>query len=103
MMRENVATECHDLKELESLTRAGLFKKGRDLLFSADNDTLPARLALEGAVKADADPARRATERAANFTMVSSLIVHDAFINTRIFTRSRQQIFSFNVELRALG
>jgi hypothetical protein len=102
MMRENVATECHDLKELESLTRAGLFKKGRDLLFSADNDTLPARLAVEGAVKADADPARRATERAANFTMVSSLIVHDAF-NTRIFTRSRQQIFSFNVELRALG
>jgi len=42
------------------------------LLFSADKATVPARVEAVEAVKAEADPARRATERAANFTMVSS-------------------------------
>jgi hypothetical protein len=41
------------------------------LLFSADKATDPARLEAVDVVKAEADPASKATERAANFTIFS--------------------------------
>lgn len=51
------------------LTRGGLFINGRDLLFSADRETIPARLEEVDGAKAEADPARKAAARAASFTI----------------------------------
>ena len=47
---------------------------GRDLLFSAERDTLPARLEEVDGAKAEADPASKAAARAAIFTIFNVLV-----------------------------
>lgn len=60
-------------KEKEQLlTRGGLFMNGRDLLFSTEREVPTRPEDVEG-VKAEAEPARRAAARAANFTMFKTV------------------------------